>query len=871
VSLPLPGSPRLRTRLALVALLAVLPALAYIVYGQMVGRIQARDQVVARHQQIAAAAASHHAALFRGVRRSLVTLSNVPTLRAGAAEECHAVLRPVRRDHPEYASLFVVDPAGAVVCSSPGNLARVPDNVSTERWFTRVLETRATALGEYQAGRGRATVIIAHPIMDDARQLARILAADVRLSQLSSIVPPTNTPDARFTLFTRDGTVLATAPQADGLIGTRMADEVLAAVRDQWPAAGAIHLTGSDGRAKLYATAAVESDMDTGLFVSLGLDQDAAMASVDRLLSAQAAWLLFIVVLVGGGALVGSELFVLKPVRALQAVASRIASGDLTARAELSRALPGLREVGGAFDSMATALDARERARDHAEHQLRASEDQYRLLFSDNPQVMWIHDAETLRFLAVNRVACERYGYTVDEFLRLSLKDLHPGEEHAAVDASVTSDRGYQGDWHHRTRDGRTLSVEVRSQRIHWWGTVARLTIADDTSERRDLEEQLRHSQKMDAIGQLAGGVAHDFNNLLTAIQGYADLLADKIAGEDDKQSDLNEIRLAARRAATLTRQLLAFSRKQHLNPKTLRVADVVAGIVPMLTRLVGETIDLKTTASGRGVVVADEGQLEQILVNVIVNARDAMPAGGTIAIETSDAVLDAEHAAHHPDMAAGRYVLLSVSDTGCGMDSKTRERIFEPFFSTKPKDQGTGLGLATVYGIVKQTGGHIRVYSDVGRGTTLKIYLPLSGELVESNSAAPRIVPAGGTERILLVEDEEMVREYVHRMLKRKGYTVLVASTPIEALAIAGREPKPIDLLVTDVVLPEMNGPALASELRRCQPDCRVLYMSGYTANAVLRHGWDDDEVDFLQKPFTQDALGAKVREILDRAPAVA
>ena len=610
-------------------------------------------------------------------------------------------------------------------------------------------------------------------------------------------------------------------------------------------------------RLLLVALVAVAPALTAVVYVSasMGLDGDAALGA-----------------LLTAGALVAAELFVLRPVRALQTVTSRIAAGDLTARADLTRALPGLREVGAAFDTMAIALDARERARDHAEQQLRASEDQYRLLFSESPQVMWIYDPDTLKCLAVNRVASDRYGYSAEEFLRLSLKDLHPTEDHQWLEAPPSAERShYQGDWRHRTKDGRLIAVEVRSQRIRWWGTVARLAIVDDITERRDLESQLRQSQKMDAIGQLAGGVAHDFNNLLTAIQGYADLLADKIAGEEEKQADLNEIRLAARRAATLTRQLLAFSRKQHLNPKTLRVADVVSGIVPMLNRLVGETIELKTTSSGRGVVVADEGQLEQILVNVIVNARDAMPQGGRITIETSDAVLDQEYAAHHPGISEGRYVLLAISDTGSGMDQRTRERIFEPFFSTKPKDQGTGLGLATVYGIVKQTGGHIRVYSEIGRGTTLKVYLPLSGEIVETNTAAPRIVPAGGTERILLVEDEEMVREYVHRMLKRKGYSVLVASTPVEAIAIAQRETTPINLLVTDVVMPGMNGPALASELRRSQPRCRVLYMSGYTANAILRQGWHEGEIDFLQKPFTQDALGSKVREILDRAPAAA
>jgi PAS domain S-box-containing protein len=608
----------------------------------------------------------------------------------------------------------------------------------------------------------------------------------------------------------------------------------------------------------------------SALRLSLGAAALMLMLPV-ALLRPQSVWMWLLVGLLAAGALVGGELFLVRPLAALAAAARCAAAGDWSTAAGMRARLPGLARVGDAFASMVQALDARERARDAVEHQLRASDEQYRQLFSESPQVMWVYDPSTLKFLGVNRVASERYGYRVDEFAQLSLEALHDHADRSSLAALSSGESGSPSDWRHRTRDGRTFDVEVRSRPIRWNGSDARLAIVDDISERRDLEDQLRHSQKMDAIGQLAGGVAHDFNNLLTAIQGYADLLADKIVGEDDKQADLNEIRLAARRAATLTRQLLAFSRKQHLNPKTLRVADVVAGIVPMLNRLVGETIDLKTTASGRGVVVADEGQLEQILVNLIVNARDAMPHGGQISIETSDALLDDEYAAHHPGIAAGRYVLLAVSDTGSGMDPRTRERIFEPFFSTKPKDQGTGLGLATVYGIVKQTGGHIRVYSELGAGTTLKIYLPLSGEIVETSDAAPRIVPAGGTERILLVEDEEMVREYVHRMLKRKGYTVLVASMPSEALAIAQREAVPINLLLTDVVMPQMNGPVLASELRRWQPGCRVLYMSGYTANAILRQGWHEGEIDFLQKPFTQDALGSKVREILDRRPAAA
>jgi len=378
-------------------------------------------------------------------------------------------------------------------------------------------------------------------------------------------------------------------------------------------------------------------------------------------------------------------------------------------------------------------------------------------------------------------------------------------------------------------------------------------------------------SRLLDTIGQLAGGIAHEFNNLLTAIQGYTDLLDDSSEGEAGKQAHLNEIRLATRRAAAVTRQLLAFSRKQFLAPRAVRTADVVAGITPMLTRLIGETIDLKTTASGRGVVMADEGQLEQVLVNLVVNARDAMPHGGSVAIETSDVVLDDSHAARHPGVPAGRYAMISVSDTGCGMDKETERRAFEPFFTTKSTGHGTGLGLATVYGIVKQSNGHISIVSEVGRGTTFKILLPVGAgtAYVDDPPAAARAPSKGGAERILIVEDEDMVREFVSRTLRRAGYSVIAASNPVDALAIADREPMAIDLLVTDIVLPDMKGPALANELRRRRPDCRVLYMSGYTADVIVRQGWHDGKMEFLQKPFSLETLRSRVREVLDRAAA--
>jgi two-component system, cell cycle sensor histidine kinase and response regulator CckA len=415
---------------------------------------------------------------------------------------------------------------------------------------------------------------------------------------------------------------------------------------------------------------------------------------------------------------------------------------------------------------------------------------------------------------------------------------------------------------------------------VHWIRSIGRFVydemgnpvrgagIAMDVTERQTLEEQFRQSQKMEAIGQLAGGIAHDFNNMLTAILGNAEFLADALPEDGSLRTDVEEIQKAATRAATLTHQLLAFSRKQMLAPTVLHVGDVVGGVTPMLRRLIGETISLNTTAHDRSRVKADRGQLEQVLVNLVVNARDAMRDGGVVTIETSDAVLDEAYARRHPGARTGPHVMIAVTDTGHGMDAATCGRVFEPFFTTKPQGQGTGLGLATVYGIVKQSGGSIWVYSEVGRGTTFKVYLPQTSEAVEASRAGgSRPHRPRGTETILVVEDEPAIGQLVEKALSRDGYTVHTIGNSLEAIEYAERSRAPIDLLLTDVVLPGKCGPELARDLQRLHPETKVLFMSGYTEHAMVHQGLIEAGIEFLPKPFSSDALTAKIREVLDQA----
>jgi PAS domain S-box-containing protein len=404
---------------------------------------------------------------------------------------------------------------------------------------------------------------------------------------------------------------------------------------------------------------------------------------------------------------------------------------------------------------------------------------------------------------------------------------------------------------------------------VEFVGTEMDITERKRAEEARaKLEEQLRHSQKMESIGRLASGMAHDFNNLLTVIRGCVDLMQDTMAAEAPWIEDLEQVRRASERAAALIRQLLAFSRQQILTPTVLDLNGLVANLHKMLGRLIGEDITLSTILQpGPWPITADPGQIEQVIMNLVINARDAMPTGGRLTIETGNVHLDDSYAATHLEAPTGPCVMLAVTDTGHGMDKPTQERIFEPFFTTKEQGKGTGLGLATVYGIVKQSGGHITVYSEPGLGATFKIYLPAS-KTTAQGPAAPQLqlVTHGGQETILLVEDDEPVRSLVQRALQAEGYTILEACSGDEALSLAGQYQGRIDLLLTDVVMPQMSGRELAEQLKALYPQMKVLFMSGYTNDTVVRHGLLTAEIELLSKPFAPSVLVFKVREALEK-----
>ncbi len=559
------------------------------------------------------------------------------------------------------------------------------------------------------------------------------------------------------------------------------------------------------------------------------------------------------------------------------------------ANAELQREIAERKRIQEALDAARVELEARVEQRTlelaraneelkaeiaerrRAEETLRASEHRYRELFDGAKDLIYVHDLNG-NFTSINKAAQKITGYTADEALKMNIAQLVVPEDLETVYAMVARNLGGDPNATYElkiiTKDGRRLTLEVSTHLVYRNGNpVAVQGIARDITERKRLEEQFLQSQKMEAVGRLAGGVAHDFNNLLTVIGAYSQMISDSLPDDDRLRGYAQEILWAAERAGTLTNRLLAFSRRQVVQPRIVDLNGLIVTLDNMLRRLIGEDIELKIVLEpGAGAVKADQSHLEQVIMNLVVNARDAMRTGGRLSIKTSRVELS-ESEKGGPDLPPGSYVVLEVIDTGVGMTPEVMGHLFEPFFTTKESGKGTGLGLSTVYGIVKQCGGDIQVRSTPGVGTHFTLYFPrANGQIAPPAERAPASTPPpADREVILLVEDEYGVRKLVRKMLMHQGYRVIEASCGEEALRICEQHPGPIHLLLSDVVMPNMSGRELASRLCAVRPELKVLYMTGYTEDAIVQHGVLEPGVAVLNKPFLSDVLARKVREVLD------
>lgn len=584
-------------------------------------------------------------------------------------------------------------------------------------------------------------------------------------------------------------------------------------------------------------------------------------------------------VLLFGGALIVSIALAMyfgtkisRPVQALIDDAHALAVGVAGHRSRI-RSSDEIGSLATALNQMAETVERRNAA-------LADSERRYRFLFDSNPLPMWAWDADTMLVLAVNEAAVEKYGYDRDAFLSLRILDLLDPSEHARFSGArlpFSESKQSAGTWLHRTAGGRQLEMEVITTSSRRLGRASWLSVGIDVTARREAEralarseDQLRQSQKMEAIGTFAGGISHDFSNLLTGMLGYCDLALAMMAADDPVRRDVSEIRALAVRGTDLSKQILAVSRRQIVQPTVLDPNTVIMGLDRLLRRLMGEHIEVSTTLGGDlGTIRIDAAQLEQVMLSLASNARDAMPSGGTLRVATAR-VSEQEVQTFGLD-AHREWIVIRVTDTGVGMTDTVREHIFEPFFTTKERGKGTGLGLPLAYGMIDQSGGEIRVHSTPGQGTTFHLLLPRLGEL-PTDLAVEEDVPEAltGQETVLLTEDEDSVRMVATAALERRGYRVLAAADGESAIAISRAFPGRIDLLVTDVVMPGMNGRELAEQLEIMRSGMRVLFVSGYTDDAVLLKGVSLDERTFLQKPFTSLQLAKRVRVVLDQSVRV-
>jgi PAS domain S-box-containing protein len=804
------GAP-IRLQLALIAVLLAVPAASLIISSALRSREAAIHAAENDAQELADEIAFTQQNLVSAAQQLLVVLAQLPEVRDQQAERVRAILRDCLKLNAQYSNIFIADRQGRVWASA---VDAAPFNVADRRYFRRTLETGQLSSGEYVKSRatGRAAFNLGYPLRDGQGGIAGVISVGFNLDRHRELLQSAKTTvGSSYLLLDHAGTVLSRGLQPDLLTGKQY-DSDLFDQMVRGPDKDSLVATSMAGDVRLiaYRKLRLPGEPSPYLYVRAGIPMEAVLASANRALAANLALFLPLFVLAILLALLLAKRAIADRTTQLQLAAQRLAAGDLSVR--VSDVVVGgeLGALARTFDEMARQVAERERAR-------QLSQQLYQNFFEVESDALFLLEQESGRILEVNPAASRLLGYSRDELLAMRNSDLSTEPELTRLKTLGGSEGQHVlSEPTVRCKDGRTIECEVASGFFTWDGKAAVLSAMRDLTsrkrseqERRGLGEQLAQAQKMEAVGRLAGGVAHDFNNLLTVIAGSCDLLHASLAGQPELLEDVELIRSAARSAAALTGQLLIFSRKQVLRPRIIDLNEVVRSSERMLQRVIGENVRLETRLEpAPWHVRADPLRLEQVIVNLAVNARDAMPGGGTLRIETANVTVEASPA-HGPGVVEpGHYVLLTVSDTGHGMEPQTLVRIFEPFFTTKPEGKGTGLGLSTVYGIVQQSGGQVVVESAPGRHTTFGVYLPRQEGAVSPALTPPSPVPLDGEgETILVAEDSDGVRQLVTQVLRKAGYQVLEASSGEEALRVAERHQGPIHLFLADVVMPGMNG----------------------------------------------------------------
>ncbi len=861
----------IRRRLIGLALFSALPLVALGIFRLTTSTLNDRRLLAAEAERAAKLAAERIDERLHIADALLLGIS--ANLRADSSRRAplEAILKRTLASAPSpIANLFLLDTTGTLVAAArtvgpTGDTVRAYANLG---FFNVVRHTRALVVGELRrsvALEGNPwVVVLARQIVDPQGHFIGVVSMPVRLDSIMVVTRRVTTlDDPLVTIFDTSGVLLGRSRGPDSLIGQKPH-----AARASFSTTGSRELVGMDGEARLTGFSRTAS---APWMVTVGISQAALDVSISKNLRLDVGlFLLATGIAVCTAYIVGER--ITRPLIALVSAARGFERGDTGVRTTMT----GPREIqllGGAFNQMADTVEKRNAA-------LADSERRYRLLFDSNPLPMWAWDADNTQIMAVNEAAIDKYGYERERFLSLRVTDLlAPTELQRFSNARLpfSESRQSAGTWLHRTANGRPMEMDVVTTSSRRLGRASWLSVGIDVTARREAEralarseDQLRQSQKMEAIGTFAGGISHDFNNLLTGMLGYCDLALAEIAPETDAYRDVAEVRALALRGSDLARQILTVSRKQVLQPTRLDPNEVVRGVDRLLQRVVGAHIEFETRLTDDpGTIRADAGQLEQVLLNLTANARDAMPTGGSLRIATH--VLTKQAAAVRNLPASSQWLAITVTDTGVGMTPDVRARIFEPFFTTKERGKGTGLGLALAYAMVEQSGGVVHVESEPGLGTTFSLFFPrLDRTATTPVTAVPALESLNGSEVILLAEDEDSVRAVATAALERHGYRVLAAAAGDAAIAISQAFVGKIDLLLTDVVMPGMNGRELAESMRKLRPDIQVVFASGYTDDEALLGDVRKDEHTFLQKPFTARDLVKRVRNALDQPSRV-
>jgi signal transduction histidine kinase/HAMP domain-containing protein len=859
----------LRAHLLLIVLIASVPVVALTLVDQIRhsrATLEQQRQASARMANSLAVAQQRTFELSRGL---LVSISRLPPVREHQPS-CPAVLREMRAANPFFTNIVVADADGTLICSA---LPLIPStDAASEPWFLRALRERAFTIGDAQVGRltQRHVYVFAQPVLDGDGRVTHVVFAGFDLSWFDRLIADSDLPPgAVVTVLDHDGQIAWQSRDLEQwamhhVTGMPLYRLVVTQRR------GAAAMRGFDNVARYYVFAPWGGDGADEKYIAIGFPEDEILSTFTSSITWKLAALLVVGLVIAFGTHRASDVFMLRPVERLVAMTNRVTEGDLTARVEEGGA-EEIVALARSFNAMAQALEDRGRDRDSAETALAEAQSRLVQILQTIPVGVIVVNPNGAPYL-VNRTArtlCGDHALSVrtahELCERLGLRNLNTGAmlrgNQCPMDRALAGERVYLPAVE-LVNDGRSVPVEVWAAPIFQSsGAVENAILAlHDLTEQRALEDQYRQSQKMEAIGRLAGGVAHDFNNLLTVILGYADMLLEEERGI---KLEVQAIRDAGERARALTQQLLAFSRKQVLQPQIVDINEQMKTLGRLLRRLLGEDVELVLQLATESVVVSvDPGQFDQIAMNIAVNARDAMPEGGTLLIETA-LVRVGGGLSLTPELGSGDYVMVAFHDSGVGMDEATRARVFEPFFTTKERGKGTGLGMATVYGIVSQSGGTITVHSRPGHGTCFRVCLPAADACGLPAAAAAAVASAGGgSETILVVEDDGEVLQFAKRVLRQRGYEVHAVDSGEAALQLLGSHDGRIDLLLTDIVLKGINGRRLAALVEEARPSISVLYMSGYTEN-VLRS--DDASLAFLQKPFTPAQLADAVRRTLD------